>query len=189
MSHFECVVVFDGLLSEEDLKAEQDRIQEVIVKNGGEVTHIDPWGKRHMSYEIKRRREGYYVLFYFNPGPGKVYGELDRFCRISEKVLRHMICHEVKTPPAVGAAEGKPAAGGQEAEAEKGPAPVGEGVTPPEASKEAVSPTVESAAVGKESSEEASAPIKSLDLPIQLEEAHPIETPRQDAPERDAPEA
>ena len=100
MSNYECVVIFDGLLTEDDIKALQDRVQEVITKNGGEVSRIDPWGKRHLAYEIKRCREGYYTVFYFSTNAGlKVIQELDRFCRIEEKVLRHTINHEIKVKP------------------------------------------------------------------------------------------
>ena len=98
MKKYESVILFDGLLPEDEIKALQEKVQSIITQEGGEVVKMDFWGKRRLAYDIKRKREGYYVLVYFtaqNPSP--VLSELDRFCRIEEKVLRHIICHEM--PP------------------------------------------------------------------------------------------
>lgn len=137
MSNYECVVIFDGLLTEDDINVLQDRVQEVITKNGGEVSRIDPWGKRHLAYEIKRCREGYYTVFYFSTNAGlKVIQELDRFCRIEEKILRHAINHEIKVKP-VEAKAPSVEAGGQgeadkvkEAPAEEKSAPSPQSISP-----------------------------------------------------------
>jgi small subunit ribosomal protein S6 len=107
VNNYECVVIFDGLLSEEETKVQQERVQEVITKNGGEVTRVDVWGKRHLTYEIKKRREGFYIVVYFNTTKKIVLQELDRFCRIDEKVIRHMICHEIKSKTAPVSPEAK----------------------------------------------------------------------------------
>jgi len=137
VSNYECVVIFDGLLTEDDIKVLQDRVQEVITKNGGEVSRIDPWGKRHLAYEIKRCREGYYTVFYFSTNAGlKVIQELDRFCRIEEKVLRHTINHEIKVKP-VEAKAPSVETGGQgeadnppQADAEEKSAPSSQSISP-----------------------------------------------------------
>ena len=98
MKKYESVILFDGLLPDDEIKALQEKAQNIITQEGGEVTKIDVWGKRRLTYDIKKRREGYYVLIYFSaPNASLVLSELDRFCRIEEKVLRHIICHEL--PP------------------------------------------------------------------------------------------
>jgi small subunit ribosomal protein S6 len=131
VSNYECVVIFDGLLTEDDIKVLQDRVQEVITKNGGEVSRIDPWGKRHLAYEIKRCREGYYTVFYFSTNAGlKVIQELDRFCRIEEKVLRHTINHEIKVKPVEAKAPSVEAGVQGEADAEEISAPSPQSISP-----------------------------------------------------------
>lgn len=98
MKKYESVILFDGLLPDDEIKALQDKVQHIITQEGGEVTKIDVWGKRRLAFDIKRKREGYYILVYFcAENPASVLSELDRFCRIEEKVLRHIICHEL--PP------------------------------------------------------------------------------------------
>jgi len=131
VSNYECVIIFDGLLTEDDVKVLQDRVQEVITKNGGEVSRVDPWGKRHLAYEIKRCREGYYTVFYFSTNAGlKVIQELDRFCRIEEKILRHTINHEVKLKPVEAKVPSGEAGGQGEADAEEKSAAGQQSTTP-----------------------------------------------------------
>ncbi len=96
MPDYECAVVFDGLLPEEDLNTLQERVQGIITQNDADLTRIDPWGKRRLAYEIKKRSEGYYVVYYFSTSDkSKALADLDRFCRIEEGILRHLILHQV----------------------------------------------------------------------------------------------
>jgi len=122
--NYECVIVFDGLLPDEEIKAQQEKIQEIIIKDGGQINRIDVWGKKHLCFEIKHRREGFYTVFYFSaPKGAKLLKELDYSCRIEEKILRHMICHEIKTKTAeVAPAASAPAPAEQTAESVPAPA-------------------------------------------------------------------
>ena len=95
---YESVFVFDGLLSEEEIKALQERVKTTISRGGAELTRMDDWGKRRLAYQIRNRREGYYSLFYFSAeSSGDVLEELGRLGKLEEKVLRHLICYEVKS--------------------------------------------------------------------------------------------
>ncbi len=98
MKKYESIILFDGLLPDDEIKALQEKVQNIIIHEGGEVTKIDVWGKRRLAFNVKKQREGFYILIYFSAEkPAPVLSELDRFCRIEEKVLRHIICHEL--PP------------------------------------------------------------------------------------------
>lgn len=149
MINYECVIVFDGLLSDDEIKAQQEKIQEIIVKGGCQINRIDVWGKKHLTFEIKHRREGFYTVFYFSaPKGSKLLKELDYSCRIEEKILRHMICHEIKAK----AAEAAPAASAPapaEQAIEPAPAPVAEQTVAPvvETEQPAPAPAAESAPV------------------------------------------
>ena len=76
---------------------EEDKYQEIIEKytaliqnNGGEVTKVDPWGKRRLAYEIDKIREGYYVLVEFNADI-ELPAELERNFRIADEIMRYMV--------------------------------------------------------------------------------------------------
>ena len=67
-----------------------ERVLELLRANGATPGQVDRWGKRTLAYEVKHRREGYYVLVEFSADP-KAVAELDRFLLLLDEVLRHKI--------------------------------------------------------------------------------------------------
>ncbi|MBC8080455.1 MAG: 30S ribosomal protein S6 [Gorillibacterium sp.] len=65
-----------------------------IINNGGEVTKHDVMGKRRLAYEIKKYREGVYILVHFNSTPA-VVAELLRVMKISDEIIRFLIVNDV----------------------------------------------------------------------------------------------
>jgi small subunit ribosomal protein S6 len=55
----------------------------------GQVSRIDRWGRRKMSYEIDKQREGFYVLFEAKIEP-KALGEIERNLNLSPYILRYL---------------------------------------------------------------------------------------------------
>ena len=62
----------------------------MVTDQGGELRAAGKWDKRRLAYEISGRREGIYILMYFNGEPA-VAAELDRLFRITDEVFRHII--------------------------------------------------------------------------------------------------
>lgn len=87
---YETLYIVDPNIMDEQLPAVIDKFSNVIAQNGGEVITASKWEKRRLAYEVANRREGTYVLMYFNSEP-TVVKELDRVMRISEDVVRHLI--------------------------------------------------------------------------------------------------
>lgn len=71
----------------EDIAKLNEGVQKVIEGEGGSVIKIDDWGKRRLAYEIKRKREGHYVLFEIE-GSGKEIAELERRFRVNDAIMR-----------------------------------------------------------------------------------------------------
>jgi small subunit ribosomal protein S6 len=90
MRVYESIFIASPTLSEEEVNQTTELIQNVITSNGGEVVKVDKWGKRPLAYEIKKQREGYYVLLLFNADP-KVLSELDRRYKLTDHILRYNI--------------------------------------------------------------------------------------------------
>lgn len=61
-----------------------------IIENGGNIIHTDVWGKRRLAYPIRKRSEGYYVVYVFECEPSFV-AQLNQSLRVIEAILRHMI--------------------------------------------------------------------------------------------------
>jgi small subunit ribosomal protein S6 len=96
---YELIFIGDPELDEEALAAVVERVQGVITANGGEIIKIESMGRRRLAYQIKRRREGHYMLVHARLGNAAI-AELERAMRLAEEVLRHMLVRldEVSEP-------------------------------------------------------------------------------------------
>lgn len=65
-------------------------VKDLIARNDGKVTKIEPWGLRKLAYPIKKQQEGRYVLMGFDVEPQNV-AEIERVLKLTEPVIRHMI--------------------------------------------------------------------------------------------------
>lgn len=90
MRAYEVMYIIRPELDEEQTTAVIEKFKNLIENNGGEIAKLDKWGKRKLAYEIKRSREGFYVLIEFN-GEAEAVAELDRVFRITDEVLKHLI--------------------------------------------------------------------------------------------------
>ena len=52
-------------------------------------------GKKRLAYEIKKQREGYYVLFNFEADPSSI-SELERNYRISDEIMKFIVVKKEK---------------------------------------------------------------------------------------------
>jgi small subunit ribosomal protein S6 len=62
MRPYEVMIIFDPTLDDETVRAEVDRSTELIRSRGGQPGRVERWGKRRLAYEIRRHREGSYVV-------------------------------------------------------------------------------------------------------------------------------
>lgn len=90
MRNYELSVVLFPTLSEEDKVAALEKVKELIVRFGGEITNVDDWGKRKLAYEIEKQREGFYYFIQFN-AETSAPAEIESRIRIMETVLRYLI--------------------------------------------------------------------------------------------------
>ena len=61
-----------------------------IIEGGGTLLKVDPWGKKRLAYPIRKRSEGYYVLYIFECVPSFV-AELNQSLHVIEAILRYMV--------------------------------------------------------------------------------------------------
>ena len=86
---YEAIVIFNTKAGEENIKALQEKINDLIAKNAT-IDSVDEWGKRRLAYTINDESEGYYVLFNFT-SESSFPAELDRVLKITDGVLRSLI--------------------------------------------------------------------------------------------------
>lgn len=84
---YEVMYIAQPETANDDIAKLNDGIQKLIEGEGGSVVKIDDMGRRKLAYEIKRKREGYYVLFEIE-GSGKEIAELERRFRVNDAIMR-----------------------------------------------------------------------------------------------------
>lgn len=87
---YELGLVINPDLNDEQLEAQLLRIGQVVESNGGEVTKLDRWGRRRLSYSIDRHREGYYAFMDLRLESLAVR-EVEGVLRVQEGIMRHLI--------------------------------------------------------------------------------------------------
>jgi small subunit ribosomal protein S6 len=93
MRKYEGAFILLSNLDEEVRIAEMEKIKNIITERQGTIDKVNEWGHRRLAYEIDKKREGYYIFVEFTAGSDAV-NEVDRICKISDNVVRHMITVE-----------------------------------------------------------------------------------------------
>ena len=77
MRKYELVCIVQPELDETAFKGVVDRVSGWISEAGGSVDKVDVWGRRRMAYQIRKQREGQYVLLNLtlDPSPPAIWSE------------------------------------------------------------------------------------------------------------------
>ena len=81
------MVILDPSLEERTIAPSLEKDLTVVPKDGGSVESFDVWGRRRLSYEIKKNAEAIYAVITLNAEPATVK-ELDRQLTLNEALLR-----------------------------------------------------------------------------------------------------
>jgi small subunit ribosomal protein S6 len=103
---YDVLLIVDPQLTDEEVAQLSGRLQESLAALGGEVTGSENWGKRRLAFELRKHREGHYLLFMAQAAPA-VVREYERQLRLNESVLRFLTTRVVERRKA--AAEEAPA--------------------------------------------------------------------------------
>jgi small subunit ribosomal protein S6 len=95
MRQYEVMYVLRPDLEEERVKTNVARYSEVVTSFGGEITKLQEMGKRRLAYEIKKFRDGFYVLMNFKANSDAV-AEAERLMKINDDVIRFLFVREEK---------------------------------------------------------------------------------------------
>ena len=87
MTTYETTFILEPGLDEGRINDEVERVSQWIKDLGGEVLEVQRWGKRRLSYEIHRKRDGIYTMI-MHHSPGPVVREVERRLKLNESVLR-----------------------------------------------------------------------------------------------------
>ena len=86
MNKYESVVIIDPAVEEDEVKELSQKFTDII-NNDGKVEKVEDLGKKKLAYEVKKNKEGYYVVINFEANPNLI-SELERNYRIMDEVIK-----------------------------------------------------------------------------------------------------
>ncbi len=89
MRQYDTTFIIDGTLEADKREALINKFSGSIKKLGGKVDQIVRWGQRNLAYEINKKSQGYYVIFYYTAEPS-ILTSFERVLRLDESILRFM---------------------------------------------------------------------------------------------------
>ena len=92
MNKYESVVIVNPNLEEESVKNLIKKFSDLI-NTDGTVASVEEMGKRKLAYEIKKQKEGFYIVLKFEAKP-ELIAELERNYRITDEVMKFIVVKE-----------------------------------------------------------------------------------------------
>ena len=89
MNKYESIIIINPNCTDEAIKALESKFTGLINENW-KIESVEKIGKKRLAYEIKKNREGYYILFNFEAKPDSI-AELERNYRITDEVLKFIV--------------------------------------------------------------------------------------------------
>ena len=90
MRKYELVCIVHPDLDETAFNDVVEKIKGWVVETSGSVDKVEVWGRKRLAYNIKKQREGQYVLFNISLEPAATIA-LDQNLRFLEPVIRYML--------------------------------------------------------------------------------------------------
>lgn len=89
MRRYECVVVMDPEVPDDDVRLFTERFGNVIKTGGGEIIKIEDWGLKRLAYLVRKKERGRYILFDF-VGIPTLITEMERQLKIADEVMKYL---------------------------------------------------------------------------------------------------
>ncbi len=90
MRNYELVCIVQPDLDEAAFNGVLERVKTWVTESGGNVDKVEVWGKRRLAYQIRKQRDGNYVLFNVAMPPGTT-AALEQNIRYTETIMRHLL--------------------------------------------------------------------------------------------------
>ncbi len=98
MRAYEILTIFKAAGTEQELSQHVSQLEEQVKRQGGVIEVSQQMGRRKLAFRISRHVDGQYHLLRFR-APTEQVGELERFLRLNDTVVRFMILSEDELAP------------------------------------------------------------------------------------------
>jgi small subunit ribosomal protein S6 len=92
---YETLFIVNPDLDESEISKTIDMVQDIITAGGGNIMKVDKWGRRQLAYIIQNKRDGYYVVIYFE-GPQTILPELNRRYKLATDTIMRSLVLQLK---------------------------------------------------------------------------------------------
>ena len=89
MRRFECVVILESDMKDDDIEGFKQTYTQLIKEHGGEVIKIEDWGPKKLAYLVKKKEKGRYMMFDYVGTPA-IISEIERRMKISDDVMKFL---------------------------------------------------------------------------------------------------
>jgi len=89
MRRYETIIIIDPDIESNEESEASERLVNLISDQSGLFIKAERWGSRKLAYEIRKKLNGVYILIDYC-GIGALVNEIERFCRIDERILKYM---------------------------------------------------------------------------------------------------
>jgi small subunit ribosomal protein S6 len=86
-NHYETVIIFSPLLSDDDVKREVSKYTKMVTDGGAAILEERQLGLRQLAYPIEAKSNGIYFIMEF-AGPGMLHQKLEVEFKRNENIIR-----------------------------------------------------------------------------------------------------
>ncbi len=86
-NHYETVIIFSPLLSDDDVKREVSKYTKMVTDGGATILEERQWGLRQLAFPIEGKSNGIYYIMEFS-GPGALHQKLEIEFKRDENIMR-----------------------------------------------------------------------------------------------------
>lgn len=90
MRKYELTVIINPDLEEKKIKELIDKIKGLVEKEKGKVVKLNEWGKKTLTYLIKKHQDGFYFLLELEL-EGRVAREIEKKVKLEEEIIRYLM--------------------------------------------------------------------------------------------------
>jgi small subunit ribosomal protein S6 len=108
MRDYELTFIGKPDLDNTNLNVLIERVKGYITAEGGSVTKTDMWGMRHMTYPIRKYRDGHYVHMLIQM-EGVAVAKIEARLRLTDEAIRYLLVLSEDDTPVPAAAPAAPA--------------------------------------------------------------------------------
>lgn len=95
MQYYELIYIIPVKFAGKEFERIQNKVKEIIQKEGGQIVYEENLGKKKLSYTIKRNSQGFYIINEFDIESDRIKN-VNQKITLTKEVIRHLIVKKKK---------------------------------------------------------------------------------------------